>query len=140
MSLVEKIKILCKEQKITVAELERKTGISNGQIRKWDVSTPGIDKIKTIADYFDVSTDYLLGRTDKKRYYDLTEKDERTIQKDLQKIIEGVNTGSYAAFDGGTLDDLDDEDRELMIASLENSLRIAKKLAKQKYTPKKYRY
>lgn len=140
MSLVDKIKSLCKEKKITVAELERNTGISNGQIRKWDNSTPGVDKLKLVADYFDVSVDYLLGRTDKKRYYDLTEKDERDIQKELSKMIEGLQSNSsYAAFDGQTLDDLDDEDRELLIASMENTIRIAKKLAKQKFTPKKYR-
>lgn len=70
MSLVTKIKYLCKEQKITVAELERKTGISNGQIRKWDTSTPGIDKLQAISDYFNISVDYLLGRTNIKRLPD----------------------------------------------------------------------
>jgi len=60
---VAKIKMLCAEEKITIAELERKTGISNGQIRKWVAATPGIDKLQTIADHFKVSTDYLLGRT-----------------------------------------------------------------------------
>lgn len=140
MSLVEKIKMLCKEQKITVAELERKTGISNGQIRKWDVSTPGIDKLERIADYFDVSVDYLLGRTDKKRYYDLTEKDERDIQKELKKIINGEDVdNAFAAFDGRVLEDLSEEDRELLIASWENTLRLTKRIAKQKFTPKKYR-
>ncbi|MEC1177663.1 helix-turn-helix transcriptional regulator [Metasolibacillus meyeri] len=142
MSLVEKIKVLCKEQKISIAELERKTGISNGQIRKWDVSTPGTDKVAIVADYFDVSVDYLLGRTDKKRYYDLTEKDERDIQEELQKMIEGLSTSGHAAFDGRTLDELTEEeleDRELLLSSLENSLRLAKRVAKQKFTPKKYR-
>ena len=52
-------------------------------------------------------------------------------------MIDGLNNkGSYAAFDGQTLDDMDDEDRELLIASLENSLRLAKRIAKQKFTPK----
>ncbi|AVK82425.1 transcriptional regulator [Lysinibacillus sp. B2A1] len=142
MSLVEKIKMLCKEQKISIAELERKTGISNGQIRKWDVSTPGTDKVTLIADFFDVSLDYLLGRTDKKRYYDLTEKDERSIQEELQKMVEGLSNSGHAAFDGRTLDELSEEeleDRELLLSSLENSLRLAKRVAKQKFTPKKYR-
>lgn len=63
---MERIKDLCWKNKTTIAELERKTGISNGQIRKWDNSMPGIDRIEKIADYFNVSTDYLLGRTDEK--------------------------------------------------------------------------
>jgi len=71
---------------------------------------------------------------------ELNQKDEKSIQEELQKMIDGLsNNSGYAAFDGETLDDLDEEDRELLIASLENSLRLAKRLAKQKFTPKKYR-
>ncbi|MGQ8969934.1 helix-turn-helix domain-containing protein [Bacillus altitudinis] len=139
MSLVRRIKGLCDEKKVTFAEVERQIGISNGQIRRWDNVSPKSETLQKIADYFDVSTDYLLGRTEVKRSFDLTEKDERDIQKELQKIINGLEGNSYAAFDGQTLDDMDEEDKELLIASLENTLRIAKKIAKQKYTPKKYR-
>lgn len=71
---------------------------------------------------------------------ELTTKDERDIQRELERMIEGLESNSsYAAFDGGSLEDMDEEDRELLVASLENSLRLAKRLAKQKYTPKKYR-
>lgn len=87
MSLVERIKYLCNERKITFAEVERKVGISNGQIRRWDTSSPKIENVEKVANYFDVSTDYLLGRTDKRRYYDLTEKDELTIQRELKKEL-----------------------------------------------------
>lgn len=140
MGLVKKIQSLCKEKKVSIAELERRTGISNGQIRKWDTSTPGIDKLEVIADYFDVSTDYLLGRTDKENYYDLTEKDERDIEKQLEIMINNAESEfGFAAFDGGTLDELDEENKEIMIASLKNALRMHKRLAKKKFTPKKYR-
>lgn len=140
MDLVERIKLLCNERKVTIAEVERVTGISNGQIRRWNTSSPKIDNIKKVADYFDVSTDYLLGRTEQRKYYDLTEKDERDIQKELQRLIDEMsNNSSYAAFDGAAYSDLDEEDRELLKMSLENSLRLAKRLAKQKFTPKKHR-
>lgn len=67
-------------------------------------------------------------------------KDERDIQRELEKMIKGLgSTNAYAAFDGETIDEMDKEDRELLIASLENSLRLAKRLAKQKFTPNKYR-
>lgn len=139
MSLVKRIKGLCDEKKVTFAEVERQIGISNGQIRRWDNVSPKSETLQKIADYFDVSTDYLLGRTEWKRNVELTEKDEKDIQKELQKIINGLEGNSYAAFDGQTIDDMEEEDKELLIASLENTLRIAKKIAKQKYTPKKYR-
>lgn len=140
MGLVKRIKLLCESKKVTFAEVEREIGISNGQIRRWDKVSPKSDTLKKVADYFDVSVDYLLERTDEKKYYDLTEKDEKNIQKELQKILNNLSSDSgYAAFDGNTIDELDEEDKELLIASLEQSLRIAKRIAKQKFTPKKYR-
>ncbi|POZ56416.1 hypothetical protein LYSIN_01199 [Lysinibacillus sphaericus] len=117
MRLVERIKTLCKEKKITIAELERKTGISNGQIRKWDSSIPGVDKLEAIANYFDVSTDYLLGRTDKKRYYDLKDTNQSDADKKLNEI----------------LNKLDEEEKILLIVSLENTLLLANQLAKKKF-------
>ena len=71
MSLVKRIKYLCDEKKVTFAEVERKAGISNGQIRRWDTSSPKTENLQKVADYFNVSTDYLLGRTDKKNFEDL---------------------------------------------------------------------
>ncbi|WP_456273591.1 helix-turn-helix domain-containing protein [Bacillus sp. AK031] len=140
MGLVNKIKSLCDEKKLTFAEVERKVGLSNGQIRRWDTSSPKIENVQKVADFFDVSTDYILGRTDKKRFDELTAKDERDIKKELQRMIEGLESSNgYAAFDGQTMEDMDEEDRELLISSLENSLRLAKRLSKQKFTPKKYR-
>lgn len=140
MSLVRRIKLLCDERKVTFAEVEREIGISNGQIRRWDNVSPKSETLQKVADYFDVSTDYLLGRTDKRRYYDLTEKDELAIQRELKKIIDGDDVdNAFAAFDGRILDELDEEDRELLIASWENTLRLTKRMAKQKFTPNKYR-
>lgn len=140
LSLVSRIKNLCDEKKVTFAEVERKIGISNGQIRRWDNVSPKSETLSKVANYFDVSTDYLLGRTDKKNYYGLTEKDERDIEKQLEDIINNVSSDlGHAAFDGSTLDELDEENREIMIASLKNALRMHKRLAKKKFTPKKYR-
>ncbi|GKV69817.1 transcriptional regulator [Sporosarcina sp. NCCP-2716] len=51
-------------RKVTFAEIERKTGISNGQIRRWDVSSPKTENVRKVADFFDVSVDYLIGRTE----------------------------------------------------------------------------
>ncbi|BDQ61069.1 transcriptional regulator [Enterococcus faecalis] len=138
MGLVQRIKLLSDEKKMSFAELERKLGFANSSIRKWDERTPGIDKIQKVADYFDVSTDYLLGRTEKRRYYDLTEKDERDIQKELEKIIEDMGNSEAIAFSKDT-EELSPEARAAIISSIEESLRIGKALAKKKFTPEKYR-
>jgi transcriptional regulator with XRE-family HTH domain len=77
---------------------------------------------------------------DEDKLPDLTKKDERNIKKELEKIINDLDSkNSYAAFDGQGIDEMDEEDRELLKSSLENSLRIAKRIAKEKFTPKKYK-
>lgn len=140
MTTFETVRSLCIERGISINDLENALGYSKNTLYRLKTQNPGADKLEAIADYFDVSTDYLLGRTDKKRYYDLTEKDESDIQKELKKIINGEDVdNAFAAFDGRILDELDEEDRELLIASWENTLRLTKRMAKQKFTPKKYR-
>lgn len=62
MSLVNKIKILCDEKGMTFASLERELKFGNGTIRKWDNATPSGDKLAKVADFFNVSVDYLLDR------------------------------------------------------------------------------
>ncbi len=142
MTAFDILKKLCDEQGISVNTLEERIGLSKNTLYSWKKNTPKGSNLVKVADFFDVSTDYLLGRSDKKRYYDLTEKDEKTIQEELQKMVEGLSKSGHASFDGRTLDELSEEeieDRELLLSSLENSLRLAKRVAKQKFTPKKFR-
>lgn len=62
--LYQRIVELCTERSITVNKLENDLGMGNSVVRKWRQSTPSADKIAKVATYFDVSVDYLLGRTD----------------------------------------------------------------------------
>ena len=61
MSIVARIKDLISEKNMSIAELERNVGFSSGQIRKWDDSKPGIEKVAAVAKYLGVSTDYIIG-------------------------------------------------------------------------------
>lgn len=60
--LVGKIKELCQKKGITVARLELDIGVSRGAVYKWGKHSPSLDIVQKVADYFDVSVDYLLGR------------------------------------------------------------------------------
>ena len=63
MSLIYlRIKELAQQRKISLAELERKLNFSNGIISTWKKGNPSVDKVEKVADFFNVSTDYLLGR------------------------------------------------------------------------------
>lgn len=65
MDLLSIITGLCEKDGIKIAQLERKMDFGNGTIRKWDKTTPSGDKLAKVADYFNVSVDYLLGREEK---------------------------------------------------------------------------
>lgn len=49
---------------------------------------PDIETIKNLADFFNVSTDYLLGRTDKKREYNMDLDENKTKYESFTKIEE----------------------------------------------------
>ena len=60
--LIEKIKVLCAERKTNISEVERKCGLANATIRRWDNNSPTASSLEKVADHFGVSVDYLLGR------------------------------------------------------------------------------
>ena len=64
MNTYEVIKELVKQRLMSVAQLERTLDLSNGSISKWAKSKPNSEPLEKVADYLNVSTDYLLGRTD----------------------------------------------------------------------------
>jgi len=84
VGLVERIKILCDEKKTSFAEVERNTGISNGQIRRWNTSSPKLENVKKVAEYFNVSLDYLTGFNEEL----LGEIGESEKQRDLDYFTE----------------------------------------------------
>lgn len=136
MSLLNKIKILCIENNTSIAAIEKELSIGNGTISRWNKVIPSGDKLLKVADYFNVSVDYLLGR-DQKETPTLTNKDERDIATKLDEMLGQLGSTEEALmFDG---EPLDNETRELLRSSLKNQLEMTKMIAKQKYTPKKYR-
>lgn len=60
--LVKSIRETCKENNITPSQLENELGFGAGLISRWSKSSPSLDKIIDIADYFKISIDELIGR------------------------------------------------------------------------------
>ena len=75
--MLEKIKELCKEKGMSISQLEQSLGFGNKAIYKWDEQTPGIDRVKKVADYFGVTVDYLI--SDEKVYDEKQELLERAF-------------------------------------------------------------
>ena len=58
--VLNKIKTLCNENKISIAELERILGFGNGSIRRWSTSNPSINNLNKVAEYFGLSIQYFV--------------------------------------------------------------------------------
>lgn len=137
--MFDTIKDLCTRRGISINDLEEALGYSKNTLYRLKKQTPGSDKLEAIADYFGVTTDYLLGRTNQKEpYWKLNEKEEKDIAKEVEKIISGLDDGNGAEvnFYG---EPMTEEQKILFMNSLEMALRMAKEESKKKFTPKKYR-
>lgn len=62
MNMADRIQLLRKSKRISQEELADKIGVSRQAVSKWESeqSTPDIEKIILLSDFFDVTTDYLL--------------------------------------------------------------------------------
>ena len=83
---MERIKELCKKRGITVSELENRVGFGKNSIYKWKTQSPKIETLQKVAEYFEVSTDYLLGRTDNPTA-GLSNKPQFTVEEALASVM-----------------------------------------------------
>ena len=63
-STFEIVKDLCEKQGISLNTLEEKLELGKNSLYGLKRNQPSAERLQQIADYFHVSTDYLLGRTD----------------------------------------------------------------------------
>lgn len=138
MDFKNRFKELRNYKNLTQTELGKILNLSKQAISSYEngVSFPPQDVLTKIADYFKVSTDYLLGRSEIRNPEDeLSIKDKKEVDKELNKLVKKLEEQDGLMFDGEPLDDMS---KELLLQALENSIKIAK-TANKKYTPKKYR-
>lgn len=135
-NLYNKVKELCRNNNITQKQLADIIGINQNTIKTWEHKLPNSDTLLKIADYFGVTTDYLLGRSSNKL---LSRKNERDIQKSLEQIYNGLDDSLSLAYlnNGGV--ELSENDAELLKSALEFTITQAKIIAKDKYTRKDYK-
>lgn len=60
MTSVDRVKIICKTRKIPISKLERELGFANGYIGQLKKGTMPAERLAAIAEYLDVSYEYLL--------------------------------------------------------------------------------
>lgn len=64
MTVFERIKELSKKRGKSIKQVSRDLGFGESTIYKWKSQSPKGEYLDQVADYFHVTVDYLLGRTD----------------------------------------------------------------------------
>lgn len=100
-----RLKDLREERKLSQLEVAKAIGGSQSNLAKWEKGTisPSADFIIKLADFFQVSADYLLGRADDFGYVNVQSsapalttqeqnllKDFRKLVPEMQSYIEGI--------------------------------------------------
>lgn len=139
---------------LTLEQVGKIVGVGKSTVRKWEtgnIKNMRRDKIPLLANALQVPIEFIMGCDTNEQTSSqlqvknsnalppLTSKDERSIQKRLESVLNDLMPGNSAIayYDGE--EPMSDEDKELLRISLENTMRLAKQMAKQKFTPKKYR-
>lgn len=122
------------------AELARRINMNNTALNKVE---KGVRKLSSaeldeLASAFNVSTDYLLGRSDSKKepYYELTEKEKNDIAVQAEKLMDGIESGENLNFYG---EPATEEQKERLLIAIQTAMEMNKRKAKKKFMPKKYR-
>ena len=134
----QKILELRKEHSVSQDKLAKYLGIDRTSLSRLENGKRKIDtsELKRVSKYFNVSTDYLLGNTDKKNYYDLNKKEKADLGVMADELLQGTSNDAEADYFG---EPMADDQKANLRAALLTALELNKKQAKQKFTPKKYR-
>ena len=156
MTLYENIKRLRLNRKLSQSELARLVGYSNrttiAKIEAGKIDIPQskivefakalyVDPISLMGLNSNTSASSEQNATDphvKTPNANLMSKDERDIQKRLQSILDDLDSNTALSFYNDD-QEMDEDTKNLLRISLENSICLAKERAKQKFIPNKYK-
>lgn len=57
--MVERIRNLCAQRKMTIQSLEIALGFARNTVSRWDENRPSVDRVVAVADFFGVTVEYL---------------------------------------------------------------------------------
>jgi len=79
MDLLENIRLLCKKNGISIDKLSKEAGFCSKLIYHWGETSPKLNNLLAVADYFEVSLDELIGRN--------IDKDKKILSEDDVELL-----------------------------------------------------
>lgn len=132
----KRLKMLRTEAGKTQDDMSKLLGIQRSTYGEYERGRimPSTDKLKALADFFNVSIDYLLGTTNftthEEKATTASNHDIIDVSSIIKLMLDQLNNGSTSIkFEGK---ELDDASRELLISSLDNTLKMTEMITKNK--------
>lgn len=139
LTVGERIKAYRKERGLTQKELAEKSNLSRSHIASIEGNqyTPSLATLNEISKALGIDSALLISDTlDTKSTSILNKKDQMEIDEYLNNFENELLTQTGLMFDG---EPMTQESKEKLIAAMRIGAEMAKKEAKEKYTPKKFR-
>lgn len=127
MKTFEIIKKLASKRNKSLQQVAEDLNFSKNLFYRWKTSDPKAKDLEKVADYFHVSIDYLMGRTDDKA--SLSPKEIEDIGQMADRMIDGLESKNSVNFYG---EPMSDEDKASLKTALLVALEMNKKRSKQK--------
>lgn len=123
MTIYERIESLRKSKGLSQGKLEKQLGFSNGSISKWKNSTPKVERLQKLADFFGVSVEYLMtGKEDEQKGKDNTD-DLKQKYRELEELLRS-DSMKPVRYDGKPVNN---DTIDLLLKQIEISLAMLKK-------------
>lgn len=119
-----RLKSLRKEKGLTLEQMAKDLGTTKVTLSRYENGSrePKGETLNTLADYFNVSIDYLFARTDNKTF--LSTKDITDVKKSIDEVLLSFKYSDALMFDG---EPMDKNEFDSFLQSLEVIFNIAKK-------------
>ncbi len=139
--LGDRIRNLRDSEDIQQVDFAKKIGVSNVVLSRYESGErrPDYDTLLKIAEYFDVTTDYLLGKSENRESNSNKEvvlsKDEKDIAKRIEDFKKDLTSSDGLNFSG---EPMSEDAKESLIEAMDHIFRQTQRINK-KFIPKKHR-
>lgn len=99
MTVFDRIKELADNRGISVSKVATDLGFSENLFYQWKKASPKSDRLEKVADYFDVSVDYLLDRTNDPNPKNRNSAIKKPKVKMLARKMDGLDDSQLDALD-----------------------------------------
>jgi len=138
LTVGERIRFYRKERGLTQKELAEKSNLSRSHIASIEGNqyTPSLTTLSELAKALEIDSALLVSDLQDNKSTALTKKDQIEIDEYLNNFENELLSQTGLMFDG---EPMTQESKEKLLAAMRIGAEMAKKEAKEKYTPKKFR-